>query len=123
MSEIPQRIQELLESDEVEEIENREGWAFGTVALKNEDGEIEQELEGAVIELFNGEGGAGKFGGVRFMWVDEDVDYVEPWEEAGLVEAYAHGDDASLDKHGSLPSWFVKEWTDPENPRVGKASP
>lgn len=123
MTEIEQRIRELLSDDEIAELEDRNGWAIGTVAMMNVDGEIEQELDNAVIELFNGDGGAGEFGGVRFTWVDPEVDYEEAWEDQGYQEAYAHASKEALERNGTLPSWFVKEFTDPEKPYVGQESP
>lgn len=123
MSEIPDRIKEMLNEEEIENIENKDGWAFGNVRLKNKEGRVDNEFDDVVIELFNGEGIAGRFGGVKFMWADDSVEYNEPWEKQGYKEFYAHATENSLDQNGSLPGWYVEEYTDPEDADYGQASP
>lgn len=124
MTDFPRRIRELLDATEVDNVEHRRGWAIGTVARTDETGDVVERYENAVIELFNGEGGAGQFGGVRFMWADDSVEYENPWDDNdGYEEAYAHATRAALDRNGSHPAWFVDEYTDPADPEYGQPSP
>lgn len=73
--EIPKRIREMMDSDERACMRQRKGWATGTVVEVNEGGEEVRRLDGAWIELFNGHGLSGVFGGIRFMWADDDEEW------------------------------------------------
>lgn len=109
---IPDSAAEMLTDDELANVRNRDGWAIGTVALRK-DGDITRRIEDAVIELFNGDGTAGSFGGTRFLAEDDGE----------LQEAYAHGTSEAAQANSNEPYWFVEEYTDPDDPDVGKPSP
>lgn len=113
--EIPSRIREMMADEEVENMRNRDGWATGTVKRVDDDGEVVETFEDAWIELFNGAGRAGNFGGVRFQWADPDVDYDpdEPWaDDGGYEEAYAYPTREHADGNTSPPFYFVAEWNE-----------
>lgn len=130
--EIPEQIRDVMREDEIENMENLDGWATGRVALQEITANPEHDdevLDNAWIELFNGEGLAGesaeqsagstvedrrssKFGGVRFMAVDDDGEY---------REAYAYPDRKSL--HGNEPGWYVQKFYQPTDPDVGPRYP
>lgn len=107
---IPEQIREMMRDEEIENMQSLDGWAVGTVAPIEEDEvrTVTERIENAWIELFNGAGRAGEFGGVRFMAIDSDGEY---------REAYAYPDRDSLD--GNEPGWYVAEYDAPENPDVG----
>lgn len=108
---IPESVREVLVEEEIENVRQRNGWAVGTVKLYDHGG-VTKEIEDAIIELFNGEGSAGEFGGVRFM-AEHDGEY---------EEAYAYATREALIELGRE-GWFVDEFTDPENPDYGDPSP
>ena len=108
---IPEQIKELMRDEEIENMQNLDGWAVGTVIEVDEDGTRVATHEDAWIELFNGEGRAGKFGGVRFMAVTDGT----------YEEAYAYATrDSSV---GNEPCFYVKEYDVPSNPRYGAPGP
>lgn len=109
---IPETVERLLSDDELQNIRERRGWATGTVVLI-EDGVLARRIEDAFIELFNDEGVAGNFGGVRFLADDGD----------GLEEAYAYATQDAFAEADGGPGWYVEEYTDPENPNVGRPAP
>ena len=111
--EIPKRIREILEDDEIANARRREGWATGTAVRLDEQGEVAERLEGVWIELFNGLGGAGVFGGVRFMWADTAVEYDDPWDDdGGFEEAYAYATKEAADAGGDVPYWYVESYNE-----------
>lgn len=112
MSEIPDSIRAVLEDEEIENIEARKGWAFGTVAL-SVNGEVEERLENALIELYNGEGSAGQFGGVGVMATSPEGDR----------EFKAYATKTAFEDRGRDEGWYVEEFTDPTNPDYGQAAP
>lgn len=113
--EIPERIEEILDSHEIVNMRTLDGWATGTVVEVDEDGTEQRRLDGAWIELFNGYGSAGVFGGVRLMWVDESVDYDEPWDDdGGYEERYAYATKAAAEAEGEPPYWYVAEYDQDE---------
>lgn len=109
---IPKSIREVLHVPELNNIRNRNGWAKGNVTLFEGD-ETRREHEGVIIELFNGEGTAGEFGGVKFM-AATDGGLIENYAFA-TKDAYVHSDQAT--------GWVVTEWTDPEDPDYGEPAP
>lgn len=112
MSKIPDSIREVLDDDEIENIENRNGWAFGTVVL-SVNGEVEERLEDALIELYNGQGTAGRFGGVGVMATSPEGDR----------EFKAYATKEAFEERGRDEGWYVEEYTDPTNPDYGQAAP
>lgn len=114
MTEIPEKITELMREEEIENIQNRNGWAVGTVVQSSREGEIVETIEPAFIELFNGEGLAGVFGGVKFLAVDGDGEYRESY-------AYATRDAFENSQGGA--GWYVESFTDPEDPDYGQPAP
>lgn len=130
---VPEQIQSVMRDEEIENMQNLDGWAVGKVARQetttNPDAPDREVLENAWIELFNGDGRAGesaeqsagstvddlrspKFGGVRFMAVDDD---------GGYREAYAYPSRKAL--LGNEPGWYVSEWYEPTDPDVGQIYP
>ena len=112
-TDIPESVEEMLTPEEIENIENRDGWAIGDVVLVENGNVGEQTIEDAVIELFNGEGAAGEFGGVRFM-AETAGDY---------TEAYAYATVDAFEQSGGEDGWYVESWTDPEDPDYGDPAP
>lgn len=110
---IPQAVAEMLDGEEKRNVRDRNGWAVGTVVHRSEEG-LHRKIEVAFIELFNGDGRAGEFGGVRFMAVTDDGD---------LEEAYAHATEEAAEANAEEPYWYVEEYTDPEDPDYGEPSP
>jgi hypothetical protein len=108
---IPEQIEELMQSDELGNMRNLCGWAVGDVVEVNPQGKAVESYSDAWVELFNGEGRAGRFGGVRFMVVS-DGEY---------EEAYAYPDEESA--HGNEPCYYVTEWIVPDQPDVGIKKP
>lgn len=106
---IPDQIAGLLSPGERSNVIDRNGWAIGIVeTYKN--GEVKHRHEDAIIELFNGEGGARQFGGVRYMVVDDSGE---------LEESYAYATPESVpDDKGDYAT--VVEYTDPEDPEYGE---
>jgi len=112
--EIPEQIRDLLRDGEVENIRNRDGWAIGTATLV-EDGEVGAEtIDNACIELFNGDGLSGVFGGVRFMGVDDEGEY---------EESYAYATREAFEQTGKDNGWFIESYADPEDPDYGEPAP
>ena len=113
LPEIPDKITELMRDNEIENMQNLDGWAVGTICHIDMDGNITREIKGAWIELFDGEGGAGIFDGVRFMAVDNG-EYEESYahESREHLEKRRDGEKAGLvgSVSGSYPAWFVKEY-------------
>lgn len=112
MVEAPEIVTQYLTEEEVENLENRNGWAVGVIELE-EDGEVIETINPAFIELYNGEGRAMNFGGVGFM-ADDDGEY----REAKAYATYEAFENANTDA-----GWYVKEYIEPENPNYGKAAP
>lgn len=103
---IPETIQEYMHDEELENMRNLDGWAVGTV-VQIIDGAVTKRIEDAWIELFNGEGRAGEFEGVRFLAVHEDE----------YEESYAYSSAAAMGEKKT--AWCVEEWKEPEEPDIG----
>jgi hypothetical protein len=116
--EIPDRIEELMRDEEIENMRNLDGWAVGTVALVEKGTEI-ASVDDAWIELFNGEGRAGQFGGVRFMALCEEQ-AMDDFDE--YLEAYAYGSFSSFRANAGT-GWYVKRYDHPDDPDVGQEAP
>lgn len=115
--EVPEEIQSMLTDEEIANIESRTGWAVGIVQLIR-DGEVDETLEPAFIELFNGDGRAGSFGGVRFMAaVDESS------TPKSFREAYAYATTQAGQQQGGDEYHAVSEYLDPEDPDYGQPAP
>lgn len=99
LPEIPEQIRDVMREEEIENIRNLDGWAFGPVGCRD-GGHTKEVIADAWIELFNGDGRAGTFGGVRFMAVDQTGEY---------REAYAYGSEAALEQNTDT-GWFVIEY-------------
>jgi len=108
---VPEQIEEIMQGDELGNMRNLCGWAVGTVVQTDSLGNGVERFEDAWVELFNGEGRAGNFGGVRFMAVS-DGEY---------EEAYAYPDYESF--RGNEPGYYVTEWHVPDQPDVGIRKP
>jgi hypothetical protein len=100
--EIPDQIRDMMDEAEIENMESRSGWATGTAKEVNSDGRVTTTHEGAWIELFNGDGGAGEFGGVRFMAVT-DGEY---------EEAYAYPDREFAERHSDPPYFYIASFNE-----------
>lgn len=109
---IPDTIRTVLTDTEIENIERREGWAVGTVAMMI-SGEVRERATDAYIELFNGDGQADPYGGVRFYVV----------HDGELMELYGYATRNALVQSDQTAGWYVEEWTDPEDPDYGKPAP
>lgn len=105
--EIPEQIESIMQSGELGNMRNLCGWAVGTAVQVDSLGNEVERYENAWVELFNGEGRAGEFGGVRFMAVS-DGEY---------EEAYAYPDRESAE--GNEPCYVITEWDVPNHPDVG----
>ena len=93
---IPEQIAEVMYDEELQNMRKLDGWSVGTVVKRRPNGTEPVTLNDAWIELFDGNGRAGQYGGVRFMAITEDGEY---------EEAYAYGNKtASL---GNEPCWYV----------------
>lgn len=112
MTEMPQSVADVLTDAEIENIENRRGWAIGTVVL-DQNGERTRRIDDAIIELFNGEGEADAFGGVKFL-AEDGGEY---------EEAYAFATKTAYDQSSQSEGWYVDSWTDPTNPNYGQPAP
>lgn len=110
-SEIPVQIAELMRDDELDNMRSLDGWAVGTVVC-HESGEEVARITDAWIELFDGNGRASVFGGVRFMGL-RDGEY---------EEAYAHAD-SCLFEQDDRTGWFVESYTEPEMETTMKPYP
>lgn len=112
MNEIPPAITEILMDEELENIRNRTGWAIGVV-VQDDNGTEQRRIEDAVIELLNGAGGAGAFGGVKFLAT----------EGGSLTEADAFATEEAYRESSQSEGWYVAEWTDPGNPNYSQPAP
>jgi hypothetical protein len=92
---IPQSVAEKLREQEIE------------------NGEPIREIDDAIIELFNGDGRAGQFGGVKFL-AEDDGEY---------EESYAYATKQAFENSGKKTGWYVEEYNSPANPDYGKPSP
>lgn len=110
--EIPTEIASLMNDEELDNMRSLDGWAVGSVACYENRTQIAL-LSDAWIELFNGDGRAGEFGGVRFMALDED---------GQLQEAYAYGSFGAL-RENAATGWCVQNYRVPDNPDVGQEAP
>lgn len=106
MERIPNSVENILRENELQEIENRNGWAFGTVVLVGSSGETNRKEE-VLIELMP------TFGGVRFMAEEENE----------LMESYAYATRKAFEESSREVGWYVDSFDDPENPDYGKPSP
>lgn len=111
LPEIPKQIESIMESGELGNMRNLCGWAVGHAVQVDAQGEAVARYENAWVELFNGKGRAGEFGGVRFMAV-EDGEY---------EEAYAYPDADSAE--GNYPCYYITEWVVPDHADVGMKYP
>lgn len=110
---VPDEVADVLREEELQNIEDRRGWAIGTV-VKDEQGDVTDRIEKAFIELQNGRGRAGAFGGLKFLAVNDDGEYEEAYAFA-TREAYGESEQHL--------GWYVEEFTDPEDPDYGQAAP
>lgn len=111
LPEIPEQIREVMTDEEIENMRNFDGWATGTVAAYDGN-EVVATYQNAWIELFNDEGRAGRFGGVRCMVVDDNDEYRE-WYAIGRENAFDRSDGG----------YYVVEYDEPSDPFVGKPTP
>lgn len=112
--ETPDEIQDVLTDEENANIESRDGWAVGVVQRVS-DGNVVDTFRPAFIELFNSDGRAGEFGGVRFM---ATTDGEQPFEEA-----YAYATETAGAEQGGSDYYVVTEYLDPEEPDYGTPAP
>lgn len=99
---IPDELRELLQDDELTNMRNRDGWATGT-AVRVEDGEVGVDtIEDAWVELFNGDGTAGEFTGVRFMAV----------QDGSYTEAYAYATPETFEANGGDSGWYIESYNE-----------
>lgn len=110
---IPDEIADLMTDEELAEMRSRNGWAVGTVTEVGDDGSVLRTIEEAWVELFNGEGLSGAFGGVRFQAVDENGDY---------TESYAYATEEAAEENTTPPYWFVESY-DTEDVDYGQPAP
>jgi hypothetical protein len=108
---VPDPIEAVLTDKECANLRSRDGWAVGVVKHINH-GEVVESFRPAFIELFNGEGRAGEFGGVRFMAA---VDSEEPFEEA-----YAYATREAAEEQPGKVYYAVTEYLDPDDPDYGQ---
>lgn len=107
--EIPDQVQDILWDEEIENMRSFDGWAVGTVSLLTER-DADETIENVWIELMNGNGRAGNFGGVRFLGVDSSGE---------LREAYAYPSKDAVNGDG----WYVESFTEPADPDIGQRVP
>lgn len=98
--EIPDKIQEMMAEETLENMRNRNGWRKGRV-VEVKAGAERRELK-AWIEIFDGEGGARKYKGVRFMAIHERG------HEGYPIESYAYESKDMFEKTGKENGWYVK---------------
>lgn len=112
-TDVPEQIRDMMTDEEIENMLNHNGWAYGTIIYRNHDGDdlVEQEIGDMWIELFNGEGRAGAFGGVRFMG----------FAFGSYKEAYAYPSEETA--RGNEPCYYVSAWIEPESPTIGPKYP
>lgn len=111
--EIPEEIKDVLSDDEIENFTNRTGWAVGTVVKVNSDGTVVNEYRNCMIELLNGEGLAGEFGGVRVYTAESTNDF---------HEFYAYPEKRIAEENAEAPYCYVREFQN-KDVDVGIASP
>lgn len=109
---IPEEIRDVLHTPELANLRDREGWAKGEIALI-EDTEVSEEIDEVFLELFNGEGTAGEFGGVRAYAVTD----------GNYRENYAYATREAFDESEQVAGWVVTKWTDPVDPDYGDPAP
>lgn len=105
-------VAEKLREDELQNINQRDGWAVGTVVLCVE-GNVTRRIEEAYIELFNGAGRAGQFGGVKFL-AEHNNEY---------EESYAYATEKAFNNSSEDEGWYVESFTSPSNPDYGQPAP
>lgn len=110
---IPDMIRAVVPDEEIENMQNLDGWAVGHITECVENVVIRQ-IEDAWIELFNGEGCAGEFGGVRFMGKNDEGRY---------EEAYAYGSKEAAERNNDDTCFYVRVFTHPKDPNVGEPAP
>lgn len=112
--EIPDRIADVMEPEERANMRQRKGWATGTAVHIDENGQQTRRLEDVWVELFNGHGGAGVFGGVRFQWTDgEEYDEEKPWaDDGGYEEVYAYATKEAAEDEATAPYWYIAEYNE-----------
>lgn len=98
---------------EVENIKKLNGWAVGTVCTMK-DGKKIREIDGALIELLNGEGLTSQYSGVNVYFVEDD----EYNRKTGVF-----GNRKSFIKHGDNNGTYVREYVLPTNPNIVKLKP
>lgn len=134
---VPDAVRAVHTDEEIENMVLFRGWALGTVVLaEKRDGrrldpdELVDEndrIEGAWIELMNGEGRAGEFGGVKaFADVPgsphaEEIAGIDGTE--GYFETYAFATPEAFKASSQKRGWYVGEWIAPKQPDYGEAAP
>lgn len=124
--EVPEAVRAVHSEEEIENMLLFRGWALGSVTyVGNGDGE---RIDVAWIELFNGEGRAGEFGGVKaFTQADpgwplaEEIPGIDG--TAGYYETYAFATAEAFEQSGQESGWYVDEWIAPEEPDYGVPGP
>jgi hypothetical protein len=125
--EIPEQIRDVMMDEEIENMRNFDGWAVGTAIQLDAFGMEVERYEDAWVELFNGNGSAGEFGGVRFMAVPDGESDERSEEDTGdrsepqYVEAYAYPSRVCAD--GNEPCYCIETWDEPEQPEIGPKYP
>lgn len=124
---VPEKIEVLMQDDEVENMRLFRGWALGNIEMVKE-GEVTRRIEGCWIELFNGVGRAGKFGGVKaYAAIDPESELGEKIpglvEAGGYFETYAFATREAFEASSQLRGWYVDEWVSPPEPVYGEAAP
>lgn len=121
---IPEQIRRFHRDDEIRNMDHLFGWAIGTV-VEVRDGEEERTIEDAWLELFNGEGTAGEFGGVRFHAVidPEEARHQDVKDLDGYIESYAYGTRDAFEERDRSDGWYVSEYQHPEDPDIGAPAP
>lgn len=127
-------LRQVMRDEEIQNIRHFEGWAIGTIVLaEKKDGRRlrsrhliseKDRVEKCWIELFNGKGRAGEFGGVKaFAIRDAGAPHTEEYPVPGYFETYAFAHRDAFVESSQEGGWYVEEWETPEEPDYGEAAP
>lgn len=123
---VPDVVQEVHREEEIENMLLFRGWAIGHVTYVDEGNVGADRIEGAWMELFNDEGRAGSFGGVKaFADIDPDSPHAagDEYPGGGYFESYAFATPDAFEASRQTSGWYVDEWAAPEKPDYGEAAP
>lgn len=121
---VPEGFEEVLRPEEIQNMRHFKGWAIGSVTYVDEGNVGADRVEDCWIELLNGEGRAGEFGGVKaFNRREMEAPRTLDFPVEGYFEVYGFATPEAFEASSQTSGWYVDEWETPGQPDFGRAAP